>query len=187
MLYLGASIVDIVYEMRQEKSTDKSKHMVSTFLRKDNLCIFDLTNRFPNYVRSVWAICGAGAQISFDDSQYGGKRIIPIYFEILLLMSCCSFLTIHEGATFHEEYILPQLLTEVLQKRGYEGIRYSSTRLNPKFFEKDNQTLWHENYFRENFVLFTKYEDKHKHDISLKNKFDYSGAAEPPVRRSEGH
>lgn len=172
MLYLGSSIIDIVYEMRQEHTADKSQHMVSTFLRKNNLCIFDLTNRFPNYVRSVWALCGAGSQITFDDSRYGGQRTIPIYFETLLLMSCCSFLTTHEGASFHEEYILPQLLTEVLQKRGYEGVRYSSTRLNPRFFEKNNQTLWHENYFRENFVLFTKYDDNHKHDVSLKNKFE---------------
>ena len=172
MLYLGSSIVDIVYEMRQENCVDKSKHMVSTFLRKQDLNIFDLTNHFPLYLRTTWALAGGGSKITFDDTLYAAKKYIPIYFKLLLLMSCCSFSTLHEEATFHEEYIIPQLLTEILQKRGYEGIRYSSTRLNPKLFEKENQTLWHENYFRENFVLFTKYEDNQRHDILLKNKFE---------------
>ena len=86
-------------------------------------------------------------------------------------MSCCSFKTMREGATFHEEYILPQLLTEVLQKKGYDGIRYSSTRMNPKLFNKDKDYFWHENYFRENYVLFTKYSDRQRHDLTLKNKF----------------
>lgn len=172
ILYLGTSIIDIVYEMRQEKCTDKSKHMVSTFLRKQNLKIFDLTNRFPSIVQGIYALMNSGSKISFDDKQFGLIEAFPNALKLLLLMSCCSFATIHEGATFHEEYILPQMLTEILQKKGFDGIKYSSTRLNPKFFEKENHLLWQENYFRENYALFTKYNDTERHDASLKEKFE---------------
>lgn len=171
MLYLGSSIVDIVYEMRQEETKDKSKHMVSTFLRKKDLKIYDLTNEMPTFVHTVWGLAEAGGRIDFDDPRYGLISKFPIYLKKLLLMSCCSFKTMREGATFHEEYILPQLLTEVLQKKGYDGIRYSSTRMNPKLFNKDKDYFWHENYFRENYVLFTKYSDRQRHDLTLKNKF----------------
>lgn len=171
ILYLGSSIIDIVYEMRQEECADKSKHMVSTFLRKQDLKIFDLTNKFPAIMRSIYVLINSGSKIIFDDDHLGLKGSFPNALKLLLLMSCCSFATTHEGATFHEEYILPQMLTEILQKKGYDGIRYSSTRLNPKIFEKNEQLLWQENYFRENYALFTKYNDTDRHDASLKEKF----------------
>ena len=174
MLYLGSSVVDIVYEMRQENSTDNTKHMVSTFVRKEDLDIFDLTNEMPLYVHAIWGIAQGGGKIEFEDNRYGLIKKFPILLKKLLLMSCCSFKTMHEGATFHEEYILPQLLTEVLQKRGYDGIRYSSTRMNPNLFNKASDFFWHENYFRENYVLFTNYSDSDRHDSKLKSIFDNS-------------
>ena len=174
MLYLGSSVVDIVYEMRQENCADNTKHMVSTFIRKKDLDIFDLTNEMPLYVHAIWGIVQGGGNIEFDDPRYNLINKFPILIKKLLLMSCCSFKTMHEGATFHEEYIIPQLLTEVLQKKGYDGIRYSSTRMNPNLFNKASDFFWHENYFRENYVLFTKYTDLSKHDSKLKEVFDNS-------------
>lgn len=174
MLYLGSSIIDIVYEMRQENNTDNTKHMVSTFIRKKDLDIFDLTNEIPLYVHNIWGFAQVCGKIEFEDDRYGLIKKFPILLKKLLLMSCCSFRTMHEEATFHEEYILPQLLTEVLQKRGYDGIRYSSTRMNPNLFNKLKDFFWHENFFRENYVLFTNYSDSDRHDSKLKSIFDNS-------------
>lgn len=183
MLYLGSSVCDILYEMRQENENLRNlkNNMLSVFVLKhskkkngEELKIFDLTNPFTRSNSNLNMLTKSGVVIDYYDTTFGKwSELISLYVKLLVLMSCCSFSTCREEVSFHEEYIIPQLLTEVLCKRGYDAIKYSSTRLNPSFCKNDS-SIWAINSLRENYVFFTHFTEFEKYDLGLKYCFENS-------------
>lgn len=183
MLYLGSSICDIIYEMKQENNCryGMKKNKLSVFVLKKSkktngqtLKIFDLTNPFTRNNSILNNLMHSGVTIDYNDRTFGNwSELIPLYVKILILMSCCSFPTRQESAYFHEEYIIPQLLTEVLSKRGFDAVKYSSTRLDPSCLKSDSD-IWAKNSLRENYVFFTHFDESNEYDVGLRNCFENS-------------
>lgn len=167
LLYLGTSIIDIIYELRCER-TGLSNLQISAFAFKDNirLDLFDLTNGFIKQLDAIYAILSDDCRIEYDDDRIGtGKQQTRRLFKKFLLMSCCSFQRLHEDGVFVEEYVLPQLLTESIRQMEFAGIKYSSSRLMPQAFSQN--IFARENYPRENYVLFTSHSDYTAFDDAL--------------------
>jgi len=98
----------------------------------------------------------------------------------MILSSCCSFPRREDTkeSTFSEEYILPQILTIVLKKMNYKGIKYISTKLygDLDIIKENNLPA----IMYSNYCIFTNYtenrskEKTYVYDRKLYYKFDLS-------------
>lgn len=167
-LYLGFSIPDIVSELRG-KYDDLDKYNFSGFFlkEKESLKIYDFTNPFPKIFSQIKAVRDAGNPLDFYEK---GKGYIQSFY-LFILINCCSFVRRDksEGNVFSEEYVLPQLVTQFIYNQNFNGIAYTSTRIN------DNVVYSKESYYQNahklNYVLFTKYSAKDNYDYNLLDKF----------------
>jgi len=164
-LYLGNSIPDLLEEMgicmNNEPLMERVR--IASFELNESMFIYDLR---CNY---------------YDALQKQEKRLFTreLFFRNLLAL-ICSFQKRRElsDAAFKEEYVIPQMLTQVLKRRGYQGICYYSTKpfLGYAYPEKDTLRTGQELLYRENLVIFTN-EDSLKqesHDTTLFNSMEIS-------------
>lgn len=184
MLYLGSSVYDVVQETRPSdelkkpmSSEQKERNKLSLFVLNKSklgngqkLKIFDLTNPFTRLNLAMNVLANSNVNINGrlfnDDLEMIGYKV-----RTFMLMSCCSFPTTNSDSCFYEEYVISQLLTEVLYKRGFSAIKYSSVRINPGLLKNPKYDIWHNNCLRENYIFFTKYSEFHEHDSELKKIF----------------
>lgn len=75
---------------------------------------------------------------------------------MMILEGCCSFKVNQETVrgTFYEEYVLPQLLAQVIKHKGMDGIAYSSTKYAFINANVSRESLFFPN---DNLALFTRY------------------------------
>ena len=73
------------------------------------------------------------------------------------------------NSQFSEEYVLPQLISQIVKDNYFDGILFSSSRFDNKvcFSKRKNYS----NRYRENLALFTKYSEKEDYDKDLLNQF----------------
>lgn len=185
LLYLGLSPVDIFYELRAN-DPDLSDLYFSSFVLKNpsSLTIADLTNQFPHIYSNFKGLHDVGSPVRLNDQIFGNmEKESQIEFYKFALSSLCSFQVLErfEGGSFVEEYVLPQLLSEKVRQKGFDGISYSSTRVTNK--DCYSEEVFHTNKYRENIVLFTRYSGKEDYNTKLLDKFDISR----PVRLAEMH
>lgn len=165
LLYLGMSLYDIAVEL-DLKSNEFDKISFSYFYIKDkNFKVYNLTNDFYQFFELNNII----------ENNVKPKNIKKEFFK-LILSSVNSFekkgkINEEKHVMFYEEYILPQILTQVLvnSKYNFKGILYSSTKLrnieNDKTYKTD---------YKNNVVIFTEYFEKKHYDYKLYRKFDIS-------------
>lgn len=149
ILYLGNSIADIVEELDIDLNDKDAQQClkVSSFEIKDGEKrnkIFDLRCNIGRDMKNV-------KKSSFTEEKFYRN----------ILASICSFQKRKEleGYAFKEEYVIPQMLAQILKKNDYDGICYYSTK---KFYDyRLNEACMYADEFesnmlyRENIVLFT--------------------------------
>jgi len=92
----------------------------------------------------------------------------------MILSSICSFLKKQElkGFTFCEEYVIPQMLAQILKIKGFDGIAYYSTKRYNHVKYKNNPESKVD--FKENIAIFTKLTSEHVYDRDLYNLLNIS-------------
>lgn len=167
LLYLGFSVIDILAELRRnEEEIENLK--ICTYTLKNSLEVYDLRNSFYKYFEYnplEDVIDDQEVTISIDSSK------VEQEFFRLILASCCSFKKRKEmnSYSFCEEYVVPQMLANVIKKVGYHGIIYTSTRLEIH----DNGENYNSAY-KDNVAIFTKLCRTHIYDKDLFDKFSVS-------------
>lgn len=167
LLYLGFSILDILAELNCDLD-EFNQVKLCTYKPNKTFRVFDLRNDFYEY-------------LSYNplddllvDSDYKEKIIyndIRNKFFKFILSSICSFerREEHRKYSFCEEYVLPQMLAQIIKKNNFNGIIYSSTRLN----NSENDKLYKTSY-KDNVAIFTDYCREHVYDRDLYSKFKVS-------------
>ena len=101
----------------------------------------------------------------------------------MLLASVCSFQRRQElkGFNFCEEYVLPQMLAQILKRKGFDGVAYYSTKRYENLVysedgvKKDLAYFRYDNFeFKENIAIFTKINMEHVYDRELYDKIQIS-------------
>ncbi|WP_310603357.1 hypothetical protein [Anaerosporobacter sp.] len=170
IIYLGKSIIDIAEELEIE---DITKFKVSTIQLQNNMRLYDLRNNLYDDIMDIDINLLLGIECEQKEENF---------FRIIL-SSVCSFRKKQElkGFSFCEEYVLPQLLAQIIKNNNYDGIIYYSTKKFEKLtFEKKklgftlNDILNEDCEYKENLALFTDINTDHVYDKSLYDTIDIS-------------
>lgn len=166
LLYLGMCPLDVVFELREDIEKIENIYFCSyTHSTEAPLKIFDITNEFPEYFSNLEAFHKAEIELP-NPIRYAERD-----FYKFILAQFCSFTRSKssEKSAFCEEYVISQMLTEVLRNIGYNGILFSSTRVDMKRIF--TTSTMHVNRYRENVALFTNYQENRNYDADLFNSF----------------
>ena len=183
ILYFATSPYGVYKELG-----DYNNLRVARFRIKDqeSFKIFGNINKFPEYVEVKQAETTEGIK-SYDldsmlnSEELSDEKYVQSMFYLMILSSCCSFSRRDDTADkeFAEEYVLPQILTIALKQKGYEGIKYTSTKINKdKYLNICNNKV--KNMLYSNYCIFTNYTEedseskKNVYDRKLYEKFDIS-------------
>lgn len=166
ILYLSLSPIPIIYELRSEILNFSDIYFCS-FLHvgKEPLRILDLTNKYSEQFSDI--------ELCDDPNKEFCEYILENdqNFYKFILTQFCSFKRNRktENEVFSEEYVLSQLLTTSLREFNFNGIKYSSTRVENNSFISNAK--FHVNKHRENVALFTSYQDTDLYDYDLLDQF----------------
>jgi len=166
LLYLGLCPLDVVYEIRAKLSDLSSISFCSlVHTSADPLFVLDLNNPYLHDIANYEIMVSAGYNVNAPNAD------VESDFYKFILAQFCSFRRSRwtEHGVFAEEYVLPQLLTEILREDKYDGIMFSSTRVDTRVCY--SKAKFHVNRFRENLALFTNYDKNYDLDRNLFNKF----------------
>lgn len=168
MIYLGTSVIDVVEEIGIEE-LDKLKLSAVRVKsgRKEGVTVFDLKSNYNDILVDLMI------QQLFDEELTFNKAI----FYKMILESICSFAKRQElkGFTFAEEYVLPQMLAQVLKRCDFEGVSYYSTKRfdNVSFIEFPGED-YKDIAFKENVAIFTSLDPEHVYDRNLYDRLSIS-------------
>lgn len=168
LLYLGLSPIDLVYELRQNISALDNIYFCSLVHASDKqLNVLDITNPYPDFFSNYEILSEEDMDLTEFDIQIDNESD----FYKFIITQFCSFRRSRwtETGVFAEEYVLPQLLSEVLRDNNFSGILFSSTRVDSK--ECYSKAKFHVNRHRENLALFTNYHKTQNIDRDLFNQF----------------
>ncbi len=97
------------------------------------------------------------------------KHALRIALRKFALSNLCTFRKNSNDNHFHEEYVIPQLLTEAVRLHKYDGILFPSTRFHDKKIGFTG--LWHTNFYKSNLAMFTEFNDSELYDTELACNF----------------
>lgn len=161
IIYLGRSILDIYMELGGNTLEDFKVSMVEI---PAEMKIYDLRNNmFEKLTTFFYESMVRKSQDNSND-----------WFFKYILASVCSFPKKLElrGFSFCEEYVLPQMLAQILKNHNYDGIMYYSTK---KFDDLVTNTERGNSWkYRENVAIFTNYKQDHVYDRELFDKLTIS-------------
>lgn len=171
IIYLGLSVIDVFAELKLPNDSDFFDINFSSYILRDDLSlkIFDFTSDFEAIISGF-----NNNPVSIKFYPAITEQQITQMFYKFILISLCSFKRRIESEkwSFCEEYVLPQLITEISKDKGYEGILFYSTRISESWVQSFDT-----NYIsrhKENLALFTKYNNKNNFDDTVINKFEIS-------------
>lgn len=168
LLYLGLSPVSVVYELRQNIEHLENIYFCSFIhASEEQLWVFDITNPYPDFFSNYNIL----SNDQMPTPQFDDQLNTESDFYKFILTQFCSFRRSRwtETGVFAEEYVLPQLLSEVLRENNFSGVLFSSTRVEPKVCY--SKAKFHVNRHRENLALFTNYHKTDNIDRNLYNQF----------------
>ncbi|MDN3706664.1 hypothetical protein QW060_05910 [Myroides ceti] len=185
ILYVGSSILDVLYELRCETNNAEDIAIASfgydpliessinqtEDTRFEKLKIYDVTNHIHKLINEVLNnLINQGAGIpKVDDPGYRPNlNDLKKDFKKFILTQICTFKRTHSN-TFIEEYIPAQILTEALRINGYNGVKFPSTQFDGKNI--GNKSILHLSAVQENLALFTKYSNTEVFDMDLMKYF----------------
>ena len=167
IMYIGKSVIDIAEELEVE---ELENFKVSTIQIPQEMKLYDLRNNILEDVADMDIDILLG-----EETEYGRNKFFKI-----ILASVCSFPRKQElkNYSFCEEYVLPQLLAQIVKNKKFDGITYQSTK---KFnnaldaIEKIEQfDFFYDSEFKDNIAVFTKINEKHVYDKELYDKINIS-------------
>jgi hypothetical protein len=198
LLYLGLSIVDVVCELQGDPlKIDNYSFSYFWLKQPQSVRILDIGNSLQHFIwNSLRPIIDAGSQIQV--AMVRGEMPLsspssPLFrekFITFVIAAMCSFrrVTVTNDDKFAPEYVLPQLLAHWARKTGYDGIRYTSTRIDGAKWQMSGYLKL--NRYRENLALFTRFNtaSNDTHDNQLLQRFEISDpiqlGAVPSVTKS---
>ena len=177
LLYLCTSPYCVIKELN---STNHVKISSFKFIDNENSYIlFDNGNTFTDLIDEKENNDIIKQTNNLFKDNYTPKDYQNAFYK-LIFSSCCSFEinNKHENSHFIEEYILPQVLSQILKEDNYSGIIYTSTKaFNDKLVNIDYNLFIK---FYKNYCLFTNYNEEKSYDPTyvydkdLYNKFNIS-------------
>ncbi|EGT4142286.1 MAG: hypothetical protein ACLRYN_15180 [Clostridium perfringens] len=167
LLYLASSPLCVISELRNCDNIKISSFRINNASKKSNvLKLFDNSFNLLKFIKvnNENPLNESIDQMIIDDdfNQDGIRK----YFFQYLLACCCSFKTYaaKRKFTFCEEYVLPQLLAQLVKETGFDGIVFNSTICYDNKYFSNNPQLY--NLLCKNFCVFTKYNHRNSHDIT---------------------
>ena len=149
MLYLANSVADVIEELciDIDDIDENSNLKISSFEFKNtkDRRIFDLR-------------C---SMFDYSDGKLLDGEFSKVKFFRNILCYICSFKKRKEldASAFKEEYVIPQMLAQILKQHNYGGICYYSTKAFSKFNDMDTRNAIKNSElnmrYRENLALFT--------------------------------
>lgn len=186
ILYIGASIADIYYEL-DEYDLDNDQIAIASFavnpisyitvhsgyqLVTPRNRVFNITNEIYNLVNHVFArFVQAGIAIPECDDEHvsPSKKELVTYFRKFIISQLCTFPKKSSDATFYEEYVIPQLFTEALSLHKYDGVIFPSTKFRERKISISSDV--HNYFYKENIAMFTEYNATENYDSMLASNF----------------
>jgi len=187
--YGGASLIGSYYEMRKQELIEHPDIAISAWgfnplCFRDNVKdkpvrprtkVYDITNEiydainnnFYYYIKEEDPIRKKNL---FSNYHFIYRISIKTAIRKFVLSNLCTFKSIKVGASFHEEYVIPQLLTEAIRLHKYDGILFPSTQFAGK--NVVFQGTSHINLYRSNLAMFTEYSQIDNYDESLIKNFE---------------
>lgn len=176
IVYIGKSVIDVVEELETE---DFENLKISTIQLPSDIKIFDLRNSIVDELIKIFIAWMFGEK----ETKYKKNS-----FYKLILASVCSFPKKQELKDFGfcEEYVLPQILAQIIKNQGFDGIMYQSTKkfANIGFKEETKEEskgtsryIIRKNIdseYKDNIALFTKINQNHVYDKELFDKLKIS-------------
>lgn len=176
LLYLASSPYCVINELN-----DTQNLRIASFRFKETpkLKIFNNMN-FISDIAHIENSSSVLDNINYMINKYSlNNETITRSFYRSILSNCCSF-EIHQELkefSFKEEYILPQILAQVLKELKFDGIMYTSTKAysDPLIINNDNYKYLKDIYT--NYCIFTKYDvnnytdESYVYDKELFGKF----------------
>ena len=167
VLYFGYSLIDIIFELNG-KIDEIENFYFSSFISKTDkkLKVLDLTNPYAELF-SEYEI------LAYENIEpYNSNKILDVksnFYKFILIQFCTFKRKDSRNSQFSEEYVLPQLISQIVKENYFDGILFSSTRFDNKicFSKRKNYS----NRYRENVALFTNYSAKEDYDKDLLNQF----------------
>lgn len=151
--------------LEENLKTDSNENN-SECTTENNLILFDNTNHFYDLITN-----NNENPISLANKLVPNINIsedeVKSYFFQYILACCCSFPLKNldsRGGSFCEEYVLPQILAQVVkEKAGIDGIIFDSTRVY------DDELLCHDSYLYnnlcKNICIFTNYDRSQTNEV----------------------
>ncbi|GEM_PF-3250503 len=195
--YGGASLLGTYYEMRQSELVETKDLAISAwafslwpdnrvidgkYVRKRNK-IYDITNEIYELINYGFASFqqiydNERQSLFFDSHTEFYDRQLRTALRKFIISNLCTFQSKAECDPFHEEYVIPQLLTEAIKLHKFDGIIFPSTRFQNN--KTDFNGTVHINSFKSNLAMFTEYSPTKLYDeelianfnISILSKFD---------------
>lgn len=163
LLYLGFSVYGVLNEIG---CTDITDMVCSTYVTNSSFVVYDFRNQFAEYCKYFYSNL-----ITNTDQTLNSDADIKKALYRLILISCCSFQkrSDYKGYTFTEEYVLPQLIAQVLKQKKYKGVLYNST-----IVDLDDESNNFSTLYKSNVAIFTEYNNEHVYDRDLLGKFTIS-------------
>ncbi len=174
ILYFGYNLHDIVRELRINSDNLEDVYVsLFTFKKNEPFDVFDLRNNFSLYFSEIIETSNFIEEPSIVENLSNDQFIRSFYTS--LLSSLCLFKKRHEknSFTFCEEYVLPQLVSQVVKGKNLNGIIYPSTKLSTTN-SADNTTFSSRSKYRENIAIFTNFNPERHYDVDLFEKFNIS-------------
>lgn len=168
ILYLARSVTTAIKELNTDTSdTDFAVYypIYSKFYRQG---LYNITNSIEQSIYSIYMSIITGSIIEYDNRTYAfsknNSNVIlgdSILFQLLTM-------PVMDRTSQPDEYILPQMFTTFLEKRGYVGLIYQSTKDIDEFGDK-----FKEEKLDYNYCYFVKEDRDCEYDTSLLDKFYY--------------
>lgn len=185
LLYLGLSILDVAFELGADPQAIED-YSFNTYFLKDatKARVLDLGNSLFQTLRNN--VVGLATEMDLKGMAESGQIQPPgnpndvDAFLRFTIAATCSFRrkTVTTLDAFAPEYVLPQTLAHWARQAKFDGILYTSTRVDTKKWRVQKQPKL--DRYRENIAFFTNYDisGDNEHDFSLLDRFEIS----PPIQ-----
>ena len=161
MLYLGGSILAVTKELSKEM---KDLNIAAYLPKYNQIC----NKRFFDLKNNIFSILVKNLHVNVSLDYFPKDETINEIIKKTVLMEIATFQTKETlcKKDFVEEYVIPQVITKILQQKGFCGLVFEST--------KDYSSLTGEHFFSDynyNYCFFTNYSYESNYDEDLKKLF----------------
>jgi hypothetical protein len=177
IIYLGASIPTVLFELRSDLSNFKNIELSAWGTKPGKrLKMYDISNFFYDLINLVIIpIFDDGVGITCNDTHVTPNITTFVTdFKKFVISQFCTFKKKDiDGQVFIEQYVLPQLLTQQIRNHKsieYDGFIFPSTQYSDRVSALNNEIYY--GLFKNNIALFTHYSTADAYDQNLISNFE---------------